>query len=249
MKPSVLIIAHNEADNIAEAVSSALFADEIVVVDNGSDDNTGKIASSLGANVIRSEKNIGYSDAKKLGLKHCSAEWVFWLDADERISKNLADEILAAIEKQKEFVAFKIPRKSFFLGKWIRHCGWYPDYVLRLFRKDRAKFSDDLVHEKLLVNGAIRKLSSPILHYTDPTLGHYIAKLNHYTTLGAQQMRTQGKRATICDILFRPAATFIKMFIIKLGFLDGIHGFVLCTLSAVHTMVKYAKSYFGERKN
>ena len=143
MNISILIIAHNESENIAEAVSSASFADEIVVVDNGSDDDTGEIARRLGAKIIRSEKNLGYADAKKLGLQHCSSEWVFWLDADERISKNLADEILAAIENKKNFVAFKIPRKSYFLGKWIRHCGWYPDYVMRLFKKDRAKFSDE----------------------------------------------------------------------------------------------------------
>lgn len=248
MNISTLIIAHNESKNIAEAVSSASFSDEIIVIDNGSDDDTGEIARRTGAKVIRSEKNLGYADAKKLGLKHCGSEWVLWLDSDERISKNLADEILAAIEEPKKLVAFKIPRKSFFLRKWIRHCGWYPDYVMRLFLRKSATFSNDLVHEKLLVDGAVGKLSSPILHYTDPTIEHYIAKLNRYTTLGAQQMKSQGKHATIFDILLRPAATFIKMFIVKLGFLDGIHGFILSALSAMHTLVKYAKLFFIDER-
>ena len=248
MSLSVLIIAHNEKDNIADAISSVSFADEVVVVDNGSDDDTGEIASKMGAKVIRSDENIGYADAKRLGIEHCAGEWILWLDADERISDELAEEIVGAVKNPENFAAFRMPRKSFFLKKWIRHCGWYPDYVLRLFLKNKARFSDDLVHEKVIVEGEVEKFSNPIIHHTDPDIEHYLKKLNHYTTLGARQMAAQGKRVSALDIVIRPVATFLRMFIIKLGFLDGMHGFVLSVFSAVHTMTKYAKLYFAAKR-
>jgi len=244
MNFSIFIIAHNESHNIADAIASAKFADEIIVVDNGSDDGTGKIALQAGAAVIRSEENLGFVEAKQLALEKCTNQWIFWLDADERITPELSTEIEQTISSPKNFVAFKMPRKSYFLKKWIRHCGWYPDYVVRLFIRESAKFSKSLVHEKLIIDGEIGKLSSPILHYTDPTLEHYLNKFNRYTTLAAQQMYSEGKKVCLGKSVFNPPATFIRMYFLKLGFLDGMHGFLLCSLSAMYVLVKYAKLFF-----
>ncbi len=247
MSLSVLIIVYNDAENLRGALDSVRFADEVVVVDNGSTDGSGAVAESMGAKVVRLNENKGYVEAKRIGLRHCANEWVLWLDSDERVTPELADEIKKALLR-KDFVAFKFPRKSFFLGRWIRHCGWYPDYVVRLFRKECARFSDDLVHERLVVDGPIGKLSAPILHYTDPNLEHYLTKFNRYTTLAAKQMLAQGRKPTLFDLLLRPPATFIRMYVLKLGFLDGLEGFLLCALSAMYVLVKYSKAWFSLRE-
>ncbi len=244
MKLSVFIIAHNEEQSIADAVKSASFADEVVVIDNGSTDETYAIAERSGASVIRIGQNTGYSDAKRIAMSHCHGEWLFWLDADERITDELRKQILSAVESPGGINAFRMPRKSFFLGKWIRHCGWYPDYIVRLFRHGKARFSDDLVHEKLVIEGKIGTLTAPILHYTDPTLEHYLQKFNRYTTLSARQMHSEGKKASFLDIFLRPPVTFFRMFVIRLGFLDGYEGFLLSALSSMHVLVKYAKLRF-----
>ena len=244
MKLSVLIIAHNEAHNIEDALASVDFADESIVVDNCSDDNTDEFARKAGAKVISTSKNIGYSDAKRLGLKNCSGDWVLWLDADERISKELAREIQDAIAAPGKLAAYEIPRKSLFIRRWMHHCGWYPDYIVRLFRRESVTFSDDLVHEKAIIEGKKGRMKFPIMHYSYPSLEEYFRKLNRYTTLAANQMIRDGKHGKFLDILMRPPATFIKMYLIKLGFLDGLEGFILSCLSSMYVLVKYAKAYY-----
>jgi glycosyltransferase involved in cell wall biosynthesis len=244
MNISAIIITYNESHNIADAIASAAFADEIVVFDNASADNTVEIARSLGAKVILSDRNLGYSEAKSRALEHCRNRWIFWLDADERITPALVNEI-NSLTTPENYAAYSIPRSSYFLGKNIKHCGWSPDYVTRLFDRDKAHFSTDLVHEKLMVDGNIHKLTSPLLHYTDPTLDHYLAKLNRYTSLAATQLRQNDRKFRLRDIVFHPPATFIKMYIFRLGFLDGVEGFLLCALSAFYVLCKYAKVKFG----
>jgi hypothetical protein len=139
------------------------------------------------------------------------------------------------------FSGYSVARRAFFLGKWIKHCGWYPSRVVRLFRKERGKFSENRVHERLELQGEVGTLQHDLLHYTDPNLQQYLAKFNKYTTLAAQDMASNGKSFRLWDLLVRPPFTFVKMYILRLGFLDGIHGFILSVLSSAYVFSKYAK--------
>jgi hypothetical protein len=143
---------------------------------------------------------------------------------------------------------FYLPRLANFLGHWMLHGGWYPGYVLRLFRRDKAAFHDQKVHEQVTVTGQTGRLSNHLMHYTDPTLEHYLRKLNHYTSLSAEELYRRGKKFNLLDLLFRPLWFFFRMYFLKTGFLDGMHGFVLACFSAVHVAVKYAKLWEIEKK-
>ena len=250
MKISTIIIAYNEAKNISDAVGSVKFADEVIVVDNGSKDDTGEIARKSGAKVITLEKNLGYSKAKKIALRKCSNDWVFWLDCDERVSSKLADEIIATINDDKNLdniCAFEIPRRSFFIDKLIRHSGWGNETVVRLFRKDCAKFSDNLVHEGLIVDGKIASMKNPILHYTAPDFKSFYDKQIRYAHLSAEQMVRDGVKVNFAKILVHPIAAFFKTFLIKLGFLDGVEGFQIAMINFIYVFTKYSNAYYLQR--
>jgi len=239
---SALIIAKNEEGNIGECLQSLQgFADEaVVIVDSSSNDGTKRVAEEKGARVFVKDWE-GYSLTKTWGLARTNGDHILWIDADERMTPELALEIKSTIQSGPEFSALAFPRKAFFLGRWISHCGWYPGYVTRFFIKGRARFDDKQVHEGLIVEGVVKKLKEPLLHYTDPDLTHYMAKFNHYTQLAAEQMHAAGRRFRISDAFIKPFAFFTKMYIIKLGFLDGWEGFILCVLSAYYVLVKYLK--------
>ena len=240
MSLSVIIIARNEADRIESCLQSARFADEIVLVDSGSDDDTVAIAREYADRVIETEW-LGYGPTKQLALGHATGDWVLWLDADERVPPDLRDEILSVVNGGDR-AGYRIARKTLFLGHWIRHCGWYPDYVLRLFRRGAdPRFSDDEVHETLRIRGSTGDLKQPMIHDTDPTLHHYLAKFNSFTSLGARQLYLSGRRFRLTDLLFRPIFTLFKMYVLRRGFLDGLPGFILCGLSASYVFAKYAK--------
>ncbi len=239
---SALIIARDEESNIGPCLDSLRgLADEaVVVVDSASSDRTEAIARERGARVWVREWQ-GFSATKQWGLRQAKGDWVLWLDADERMTPELSSAIQEEIGKEVNFSALAFPRQAFFLGRWIRHCGWYPGYVTRFFRPDRARFDDKLVHEGLLIEGPVRRVAQPILHYTDPDLERYLSKFNRYTELAARQMHEAGRQFQLTDLLFRPPAFFLKMYIIKAGFLDGYQGFVLSALSACYVAVKYLK--------
>lgn len=240
MSLSVIIIARNEARRIESCLQSARFADEIVLVDSGSADDTVAIARKYADRVIESAW-LGYGPTKQLALEHATCDWVLWLDADERVPPDLRDEILAVVEKE-DHAGYRIARKTLFLGHWIRHCGWYPDYVLRLFRRGAdPRFTDDGVHEALRIRGPTGDLKHPMIHDTDPTLHHYLAKFNSFTSLGARQLYLSGRRFRLTDLVFRPIFTLFKMYVLNRGFLDGLPGFILCGLSACYVFTKYAK--------
>jgi len=169
-----------------------------------------------------------------------------WLDADEIITENLKTEILKILNSsQVKYDAYFIKRKSFFINKFINHCGWYPDYGLRLFKKSlKIRFDNSRVHEKAVFEGKTGKLNSEILHFTDLEFEHYVTKLNTYTTKSALDLFDKGKNSSVYDLIFRPVFTFIKMYFLKLGILDGYIGLVLCTLSGIHVFVKYSKLYY-----
>lgn len=242
---SVIIITLNEESNIKDCLESVRFADEIVVVDGGSTDRTVEIARSYTDKVF-TPGWLGFSEAKQYALERATGDWILWVDADERITKELRDEILKKIAEDSKYAAFAIPRKSYFLGRWIKHSGWYPGYVVRLFKKEKASFDDLLVHEGVRVLGKIGRLRSPIEHNTYPTITKYFQKFNIYTSLAAKELRKRGVRVGLFDIFFRPIATFFKMYFQKLGFLDGLEGFILALFSAFYVLVKYAKLKYYE---
>jgi len=240
MSLSVIIIARNEAPRIEACLQSARFGDEIVLVDSGSTDDTVAIARQYADRVVESEW-LGYGPTKQLALEHATGDWVLWLDADERVPQDLRDEITAVMDKGDR-AGYRIARKTLFLGHWIRHCGWFPDYVLRLFRRGAdPRFTDDEVHEALRIQGPVGDLKHPMIHDTDPTLHHYLDKFNSFTSLGARQLYRSGRRFRLTDLVFRPIFTLFKMYVLRRGFLDGLPGLILCGLSACYVFTKYAK--------
>jgi glycosyltransferase involved in cell wall biosynthesis len=238
---SVIVITKNEEHNIVECLESVGWANEIVVVDCGSDDKTVEMARHYSQKVYIKPWE-GYAESKNFALQQCTGDWIFWLDADERITKELGEEIQGLLTQAiTGVVGFEVSRKAFFLGKWIKHCGWYPGHVLRLFRRGFGRWSEKKVHEHLEIEGRISRLKADLLHYTDPNLWHYFDKLNRYTTLAADELAANGERFRLSQLVVRPTWQFVRMYIIKMGFLDGLQGFILCILSSCYVFTKYAK--------
>ncbi len=238
---SVIIITKNEEHNIVDCLESVRWANELVVVDGGSDDKTVELARKC-AQKVYVKPWEGYAAAKNFALQQCVCDWILWLDADERVTKELGAEIQALLNQEfTTVVGFEVARRAFFLGKWIKHCGWYPGYVLRLFRRGSAHWSDKRVHEHLEIGGVTGRLSADLMHYTDPNLWHYFDKFNRYTTLAAEELTTRGERFRLSQLTVRPIWLFVKMYFLKLGFLDGVQGFILCVLSSCYVFTKYAK--------
>lgn len=237
---SAIVITYNEEKNIQRCLESLSWADEIVVVDSFSQDRTKDIASSFTDKIFDLEWQ-GFGKQKEIARTKASYDWVLSVDADEVVSEKLREEIKSIINKNDSLDGYYIPRLSNFLGRWIKHSGWYPDYVLRLFKKDKARFDESLVHEKLILEGKTGFLKNEILHYTDPDISHYLSKMDKYTTLSSQKFLAEGKSVTLFDLLFRPMAIFFKMYLFKSGFLDGWQGLLLASFSCFHVFVKYAK--------
>lgn len=238
---SVIVITKNEEENIALCLPTVSWANEIVVVDAGSTDGTVGEAKRFTEKVFVRPWE-GYGAAKNLALSHCKSEWVLWIDADERVSEALQQEILGVVASNNgKFSAYTIPRKANFLGRWILHCGWYPGRVTRLFRRGCGRFTEAKVHERLEVDGLAGDLTSDLLHYTDPSLSHYFEKFNKYTSLAAEELAGDQRSFNIGHVTIRPIWTFIRMYFVKLGFLDGLQGFILCVLSSCYVFTKYAK--------
>jgi glycosyltransferase involved in cell wall biosynthesis len=237
---SVIVITYNEQKNIRKCLSSIDWADEIVVVDSGSTDDTKRIASEFTRKVL-DIKWEGFGMAKDFARDQATCQWILSLDADEVVTEDLKEEIQRVIASPEAVNGYHIPRRSNFLGRWIEHGGWYPDYVLRLFRKDKARFTHSAVHERVEVDGEKGHLNNALMHHTDPNFDHYLGKLNRYTSLAAEELFKKGKRAKVWDVIFRPLAVFLKMYLAKRGFLDGFLGFILAVSSAFHVFSKYVK--------
>ncbi len=237
---SVVIITRDEEANIRRCIESVSFADEIIVIDSGSTDNTRELAWEAGATVHEIGWR-GYGPAKAYGVEQAASEWVLSVDADEAVSPELATEIKAVLSGDAECAGYEMPRMTNFLGRWIRHGAWYPDRVLRLFRRAKGTFDDAAVHESVQLDGQIGRFRGDLLHYSYPNLEFYFDKSNRYTTLGAEEAFRRGRRAPWFDLVFRPPATFIKHFVLKQGFRDGAEGFLISVLSSMATLAKYAK--------
>lgn len=239
-KLSVIIIAKNEAANIGPCIESVAWADEIVVVDSGSTDDTVSIARGLGAFVYVHADWPGFGPQKNRALDYATGDWVFSIDADERVTPELRTEIeQAMIDAQAD--GYYCPRLSQFCGAFIHHCGWYPDYVLRLFRRGAGKFSGSLVHESVLLSGKTAKLKSPLLHYSYLSRDDVERKVAHYSTAAAQQMHEAGKRANLLGAALSGAWAFVRTYVIRLGVLDGAAGWNIALMNARTTYLKYRK--------
>jgi len=245
---SVITLTYNEESNIADCLESVRWADELIVVDSGSTDRTVEYARRATANVL-SVTWQGYGATRNVALHHATGEWILWLDADERVTPELAAEIKETMVKNDAGVAgYSVPRRAYFLGRWIKHCGWYPSRVVRLFRKTRGVFTENRVHEHLIVDGPTVELQKDLLHFTDPDLHHYFTKFNAYTSLAAQDLKDKGRSFRLSNALLRPPFLFLKMYLVRLGFLDGVQGLILCALSSLYVFTKYAKLWELSRK-
>jgi len=235
---SVVIIAKNESRNIEECLKSVLWADEIIVVDSGSSDGTQEIALRY-TNRLYFVEWLGFGLQKQKAVDLAGNDWVFNIDCDERATPELAQEIMKTVCPEPSYYAFTVPRRTFIGTKEIKHSGWYPDRTIRLFHRKHARFSDSIVHERVEAAGTVGACRSDMLHYSFRNFAEIIDKLNKYAMLSAEQMAAAGKRCSYFDLLLRPPAAFIKIYLIRFGFLDSIEGLGIAVLTATQTFLKY----------
>ncbi len=243
---SVILIAKNEALNIEACLASVAFADERIVLEHASSDATVEMARRAGAVVSQSADWPGFGPQKNRALGLASGRWVLCIDADERVTPALAEEIMRIVQGDDATgpTAYEIPRMTNFCGRWIRHCGWTPDHVVRLFRRGTARFSDDLVHERVLLGPAKPgRLKSPLLHYSYPTPFDYWRKLEQYSHAWALQKRREGVRTSMLRAAASGVVAFLRSYLLRLGFLDGAMGFAVCTMQAQAAFGKYFELY------
>lgn len=243
---SVVIITKNEAGRLRPTLESVRFADEIVVLDSGSDDGTADLAREYTGKVFVDPVWPGFGEQKNRALAHATGDWVLSLDADERVSAALQREIRSVIEGGDKPV-YALPRLSSFCGRDIHHSGWWPDYVPRLFKRGAASFSPDLVHERLLFEGEAGRLKNPLSHESFRTLDEVLDKINRYSTAGAEQALAKGKRGGLAKALFRGGWAFIRSYLLRAGFLDGREGLMLAISTAEGVYYRYLKlGYLAE---
>lgn len=238
---SVTLITHNESRHIAACLKSVAFAGEWVVVDSGSTDGTCEIAESLGARVLRTDEWPGFGVQKNRALDLARGRWVLSIDADERVSPALAAQIQSVIQDARAAEGYELSRISRFCGQWMRHGDWYPDRVVRLFKRERGRFTDDLVHERLQVDGRVERLGGDLLHDTMPSLDDALDKMNRYSTGRALDKVRVGGRGGLAAALGHGLWAFVRCYLLKRGFLDGRLGFVLAVYQAEGTYYRYLK--------
>jgi glycosyltransferase involved in cell wall biosynthesis len=241
---SVVLITLNEAANLPRTLASVRWAQEIIVVDSGSTDATLQIARSAGARVFQ-EPWRGFGPQKNAAIDHATSDWVLSLDADEEVSSELAAEIQALLAGQPSFTTYRIPRLNHFLGRPLRHGGYWPDPKLRLFRRGAARFQNRAVHETLETTAPAGLLKHPLLHHCYPTLQDYIEHVNRYSTIGAEMLVAGGRRrpSLAWNAVLNPVATFLYNYVFRLGFLDGREGLLQHLNHSVYIHWKYAKAW------
>ncbi len=243
---SAVIITKNEERNIGRCITSVRWADEVIVVDSGSTDATAAISARLGARVLVKAWE-GFAAQKEFAAAQASCEWVLSLDADEEVTPELRAEIQRMLSAPEPPAAegYRMPRKSYFLGTWIRHGGWYPGYQMRLFRRSSAFMNHRPVHEGFEVRGAVGTLDAPLNHYTYDTIHQYLEKMNDYTSLDVANKLSEHPEAVIrwYHCVVNPIALFVRMFVVLKGYRDGFHGFLLAVYSSLYKLLVYAKSW------
>ncbi len=235
------MITFNEEKNIAEAIDSVVWADEILIIDSGSIDKTIEIAVSKNVKVISQEWS-GFAAQKQFAVDNAENDWIFSLDADERVSDSLRDELIKLKQSSKNDLAdgYKIPRLSFYMNRPIKHGGWYPDWQIRFFNRQTARWKKAIVHESVEVDGEVARLSGDILHYSIENAAYHHRLIGErYAPLSAKQMFDNGRRTTSIKLFTAGFVTFIKNYFIKLGFLDGIPGFCIARFAAHHSFLKH----------
>ena len=240
---SVALIVKNESQDLAQCLETVKdWVDEIVILDSGSSDNTKEIALSYGAKFYENTDWQGFGKQRQLAQQYVTGDYVLWLDADEQVTQELRQAIQQAVSSDKKNAVYQIGRLSEVFGKQIRHSGWYPDYVVRLYRTEFAQYGDELVHEKVHYpkDAQVIKLKGDLLHFTYKDIHHYLVKSASYAKAWAEQKARAGKKATLFQGVTHGIGCFVKMYLLKAGFLDGKQGFLLAVLSAHSVFVKYA---------
>jgi (heptosyl)LPS beta-1,4-glucosyltransferase len=250
-RPTVacIVITKNEERNIADCLASVQWADDLIVVDAESRDRTVDLVRDCGARVfVRPWPGFGLQ--KNFGMAQTSSDWILILDADERVTEELGGEVRTCLERWRPGapVAYRIPRRNFFYGAWVRGGGVYPDYQVRLFRRGIAQYNDVAVHENLIVDGEIGTLVGHLDHYTERRIQDHFKKFGLYTTLAAQEKAKRVQRVCWIDLIFRPLVVLVKTYVLKQGFRDGVRGFIVCVFASMYTFVKYAKLWDATRQ-
>lgn len=238
---SVAIIARNEERNLPACLASVAFADEIVVVDHASSDRTVQIARERGARVIETVDWPGFGPQKNRAIAACTGAWILSIDADERVTPELRTEIEHVLT-QAQFDVYEMPRRSYYVGRFMRHGGWYPDRCRRLFKRGAARFSDARVHESLVSDRPVGRLSAPLLHYSFRSLEDVLDKVNRYSSASAQTLAEQGVTPGVLTAIVHGVAAFLRTYVFKLGFLDGKYGFMLAVSNAEGSYYRYVKA-------
>ena len=239
-KLSVTIITLNEEDNIRDALESVKWADEIVVVDSGSTDKTVDICKEY-TEKLYYNKWPGMNGQKAYAKGLATGDWLLNIDADERVSYQLAEDIKTVLKNGTGLDGYFIPRKVYYLGRWIEHSGWYPDYKLRLFRRDKGRWAGTDPHDEVVVDGNTGYLRGDIYHFTYRNIEAHMNTMNRFTTVGAAEYEKRGKRSGALDMIIRPPLAFLKKYILKQGFRDGLPGFIIAVSTAYYVFLKYAK--------
>ena len=235
---SVIVIALNQEDNIVPCLETVRWADEIVVVDSGSTDRTLELARNFTDRIFTIDWP-GFGAAKNYALDQARGDWVLSLDTDERVSAALRDEIISIVQGASQCAGYRLPRKNYFGGRWIKRLGWYPDYTLRLFRREKGHFRPRAVHEEVVVEGPVGLLKTPLDHYSYASVSDYVARQDRYARLAAQEMLQEGRRPRPGELFWRPLSHFLKLYVLRLGFLEGRLGYTLALLGSLYNFLKY----------
>ncbi len=241
MKLSAIIITKNGESQIGRCIDSVAWADEVVIVDSGSTDRTVEISRERGAKVFQTPDFPGHGPQKNRALDRASGEWIISLDSDEWATPELRREIEQAMASPDGNAAFAMPRRSSFCGQYMKHSGWWPDYVTRLFRRDSARFSEDHTHDRLIVNGTMGKLRQPVYHEAITDLDQMISKMNLYSTSSSRIFHKHGRRASFGTALLHGWWAFMRTYFLRLGFLDGRAGLMLAIANAEGSYYRYLK--------
>lgn len=248
MRVSTIIITKNAGTMIRRCLESVAWADETIVVDSGSTDDTAEICRELGVKLVVTDDWPGFGAQKNRALDAANGDWVFSIDADEWVTPELRDEMRAVMADPAAAPAYALPRRSSFCGREMKHSGWWPDYVVRLFRRGAARFSEDLAHERLVVTGTTRKLKQALMHEAISTMEQMLGKMNLYSSASARMLHARGRDASITTAVLHGSWAFFRTYVLRRGFLDGREGFILAVANAEGSYYRYIKLFLENRK-
>ncbi len=247
-KLTVIVPTFNEEANLRDCLNSIKWADAILVVDSFSTDNTLSIAKEFTDNILQHEY-VNSATQKNWVIPQVKTEWIMVLDADERVTPELEKRIKNILASDPPYNGFYIKRMTIFFGRMIQHCGWHKDYLIRLWRNGKGRYEELEVHADVIIDGRIDTIHEYLLHDSYRSLDHYLEKFGRYTTWSANDLYKSGRKASWSNLCLRPLWRFFRMFIIRKGFLDGKHGFILCTLAAFSVFMKYAKLWVRQHRD